>query len=190
MGDKTTGSALVDAHLDALPEPQSSTLRTLRSRLLAQLPCGEECIKYRMPSITVQGKGVAAYDGFTNHCSYFPMSGSVIEKVVGIPVWAVAEKGTLRFPIDKPPSAVLVRRLVKARLANISDVQNGKRFDFYEDGAVKAEGSMRDGDLNGAWRWYRRDGSLMRTGRFRNGVQIGTWETYAADGTLVKASRF
>ncbi len=190
MEDVSTGASLVDAHLEALPEPQRSTLRTVRGRLLVQLPFGEECIKYRMPSITVQGKGVAAYDGFTNHCSYFPMSGSVLDEVTGIPDWAVATKGTLQFPIDKPLSAALVRRLVKARLANVSDVQNGKRFDFYEDGAVKAEGSMRDGQLNGAWRWYRRDGSLMRTGRFRNGVQTGTWETYGADGTLVKATQF
>lgn len=190
MRDTSTGATLVDAHLDALPEPQRGSLRIVRERLLAQLPYGEECIKYRMPAITVQGKGVAAYDGFANHCSYFPMSGSVLERVAGIPVWAVATAGTLQFPTDKPLSAALIRMLVKARLTNISDVQNGKRFDFYEDGAVKAEGSMRDGQLNGAWRWYRRDGSLMRSGRFRNGARIGTWETYAADGNLVKATHF
>lgn len=190
MAQSSNGGSLVDAHLKALPEPQRSTLGVVRGHLLAQLPYGEECIKYRMPAITVQGKGAAAYDGFANHCSYFPMSGTVLEKVAGIPAWATVAKGTLQFPIDRPLSAALVRRLVKVRLAEISDVRNGKRFDFFEDGSVKAEGTMREGELHGAWRWYRRDGSLKRTGRFNNGEQIGTWETYAADGTLVTATRF
>ena len=135
---------MVDVHLVALPEPQRSTLRILRGRPLGQLRYGEECIKYRMPALMPEGKGVAAYDGFANHCSYFPMSGSVLDQVSGIPSWAVAAKGTLQFPIDKPLSAALIRKLVKARLAEISDVQNGIRFDFLEDGAIKA-GAIKAG---------------------------------------------
>jgi uncharacterized protein YdhG (YjbR/CyaY superfamily) len=52
------------------------------------------------------------------HCSYFPHSGAVIEQVepdllAGYD-WA---KGTLRFPVDQPPSEALVRRLVEIRQA-------------------------------------------------------------------------
>jgi uncharacterized protein YdhG (YjbR/CyaY superfamily) len=181
------GAALVEEHLAKLPEPQQGTLRSLRAMLVSVLPHGEECIKYRMPAIAVQGKGVAAYDGFSDHCSYFPMSGSVLANVTGIPNGAATSQGTLQFPIDKPLSLGLVRKLVKARLTDISDVTNGKRFEFYADGAVKAEGSMKDGLLNGKWVWYRTDGSVMRIGSFRSGVQTGTWETFDADGNLVSS---
>lgn len=191
MGDHTgSGSAAVDAHLAALPDPQRSTLQTLRATLRKVLPHGEECIKYGMPAVVLRGKGVAAYDGFKEHCSYFPMSGGVLESVDGIPPGWVSTKGTLQFPVDKAPSVALVRKLVAARLAEIADVRSGKRLEFYGDGALKAEGSMRDGLLHGNWRWYRRDGSPLRAGRFRDGVQIGEWTTFDADGNVAKVTRF
>jgi len=181
------GVALVEAHLAGLPEPQQGTLRSLREMLISVLPRAEEGIKYRMPSISVQGIGVAAYDGFSNHCSYFPMSGSVLATVSGIPEGAATSQGTLQFPIDNPPTLALVRRLVTARLSDISDVTNGKRLVFHADGSLKAEGSMKDGLLNGKWKWYRRDGSVMRTGSFRSGVQAGAWETFDTGGNLVSS---
>ena len=67
---------------------------------------------------------------------------------------------------------------------------SGKRFEFFDDGTVKAEGSMKDGELHGAWKWFRKDGTQMRTGRFSAGRQVGVWETWDADGTLVKSKDF
>lgn len=180
----------VDRRLATIREPHRSTLLALRATLRELLPHAEECLKYGMAAFTVQGKGVAAYDAFTNHCSYFPMSGGVLSTLDGLPAGAVASKGTLQFAIDKPLSKAFVRRLVRARLTEISDVRNGRRIDFYDDGAVKAAGSMKDGELHGAWRWYRTDGSLMRTGRFANGEQVGTWETFDRAGRLVRTTRF
>jgi antitoxin component YwqK of YwqJK toxin-antitoxin module len=49
---------------------------------------------------------------------------------------------------------------------------------------------MRDGRLDGAWRWYRIDGSLMRTGQFDLGVQVGQWQTFDRTGRLVKTTTF
>ena len=64
-------------------------------------------------------------------------------------------------------------------------MRDGKGIEVLDDGAGKAEGSERAGELHGTWRWYRRDGSLMRTGRFTRGTKVGTWETWDADGRLV-----
>ncbi len=158
--------------------------------LLAILPHAEEKISYSMPCVALQGKAVAGYDGFKDHCSYFPHSGNVLDKVSGLPDGAVPTKGTLHFPIDKPLPVAIVRKLVKVRMAEISDVTKGKRFEFFPDGRVKAEGSMRDGQLHGAWRWYRKDGSLMRTGGFADGDKAGTWQTFDATGSLVKTTTY
>lgn len=109
----------VEAHLARIPEPQQSTLRALRATLREILPDAQETISYRMPAFVVDGKAVAGYDAFKHHCSYFPHSGNVLGQVSGIPDGWVTSPGTMQFPIDKPPSKALVKRLVKARLAEL-----------------------------------------------------------------------
>jgi uncharacterized protein YdhG (YjbR/CyaY superfamily) len=180
--------SVIDEYLATLPEPQRDTLAGLCGSLRDLLPAAEETISYRMPCFAVQGKAVAGFDGFRDHCSYFPHSGSVIGQVTGIPAWADADAGTLRFPIGKRLPKALLRRLIRVRLDQISDVADGRRFDFFDDGTVKAEGRMRTGELHGDWRWYRRDGSLMRTGSFRDGEKVGEWRTYPRDETAADVS--
>jgi uncharacterized protein YdhG (YjbR/CyaY superfamily) len=184
------GDERIDRHLAQLSERHRAPLMHIRALLHEVLPAGDETIKYAMPCIAVQGKGVAAFDAFKEHWSYFPMSGSVLERVTGLPDWVEADRGTLRVPLDKRLTKLIVKRLVRVRLDEISAVTNGKRFDFYDDGGVKASGSMKDGLMHGAWRWWRDDGTLMREGRFAAGEQVGVWSTWHRDGTLVKQTRF
>ncbi len=58
------------------------------------------------------------FAAFSNHCSLFPTA-SVIEafknELKGFPT----SKGTIHFPTDKPLPTALVRKLVKARVAQI-----------------------------------------------------------------------
>lgn len=184
------GERAVEAHLASLPGPQQATLRAVRARLRQLLPHAEEGLRYRMPAFSVRGKGVAAYDGFKGHCSYFPMSGGVLALMPTLPKGSVAARGTLRFPVDEPLPTAVLRRLVRLRLDEISDVVDGSRLEFFDDGTVKAEGSMRDGLLHGRWRWYRSDGSLLRTGSFARGEQVGRWETWGRDGRLVRSTEY
>lgn len=183
------GTAAVEARLAAMPEPHQTTLRALRASLRTVLPHAAEGIKYNMCSFIVNGEGVAAYDAFKEHCSYFPFSGSVLEAAGPLKGGTATTKGTFRFPVDAPLPMATVRTLVKVRLAQMSKpAKNGKRFDYYDDGAVKAEGSVKDGQLHGRWKWYRQDGTLMRTGQFRAGEPTGVWETWDRDGRLVRAT--
>ena len=112
----------VDEHLGALPQPQRDTLTSLRATLRALLPDAEECISYNMPCFKVDGVAVAGFDGFKNHCSYFPHSGNVVSELTGLPSWStVATKGTLQFPVDRPLPKTLVRQLVRLRLREIAE---------------------------------------------------------------------
>lgn len=171
------GVAAVDAHIAAMPEPHRTTLTALRSTLRTLLPHAEEKLSYRMPCFAVEGIAVAGYEAFKQHCSYFPHSGSVLAQVKGIPDGYVTTPGTLQFPVDRPLPVALVKRLVKARLDNISDVRDGKRYEFFADGRVKAVGPMKGGQLHGKWKWFRQDGTLLRTGQFAAGEPTGVWET-------------
>ncbi len=61
---------------------------------------------------------------------------------------------------------------------------------YYPNGKVKMTGFRLDGELHGAWEWYRTDGSVMRTGQFDRGRQIGIWRTFDRSGRLVKETDF
>ena len=112
----------VDEYLDAAPEPHRTTLREVRAMLQSLLPDAEEGLSYGVPAFKVGGTPVAGYAHAKRHCSYFPHSGAVIARVEPELLegydWS---KGTLRFPIDRPPGRELVRRLVELRLAMLEN---------------------------------------------------------------------
>ncbi|WP_436793830.1 toxin-antitoxin system YwqK family antitoxin [Actinospongicola halichondriae] len=97
-------------------------------------------------------------------------------------------KGGLKFGLGERLPVGLVRELVAARLAELADVRNGARRVYRRDGALEAEGKMKDGRLHGRWNWYRADGSLLRTGSFVKGDKTGTWTTYDRAGHVVSTT--
>ncbi len=109
----------VDACLASAPEPQRSTLTTLRATLAALLPEAEEGISYGLPAFKVNGKGVAGYGYYAGHCTYVPMSGSVTAELAAELADYTTTKGAVSFAVDEPLPADLVKRLVDARLAEI-----------------------------------------------------------------------
>jgi uncharacterized protein YdhG (YjbR/CyaY superfamily) len=118
----------ITAHLAKLPQPQRDTLAALRTTLRELLPEATETISYNMPCFKVDGVAVAGFDGFKQHCSYFPHSGNVVGEVTGIPAsCTVSSKGTLQFPVDRPLPKTLVRKLVRVRLREIAAKQASKR---------------------------------------------------------------
>ena len=118
----------VAAHLAALPRPQRDTLTALRATLRDLLPNASESLSYNMPCFKVDGVAVAGFDGFKNHCSYFPHSGNVVGQITDVPEWCtVASKGTLQFPVDRPLPKKLVRKLVRARLREIAAKKGSSR---------------------------------------------------------------
>lgn len=60
----------------------------------------------------------------------------------------------------------------------------------FPNGQIKYTGFLLNGEMHGAWQWFRTDGSLMRTGEFDRGRQIGSWRTFDRAGTMVKQTDF
>jgi len=118
MGKATcAGPQTVEEYLAAVPEPALTTLNKIRAIIRSVVPPeATEAISYGMPAFKYKGP-LFAYAAFKDHCSLFPMGSRVIvefrEELKGFDT----AKGTIRFPPDRPPSAALIRKLVKARLA-------------------------------------------------------------------------
>lgn len=106
----------VDEYLARVPEPARGTLNRIRAVIRSAAPPeATETISYQMPAFRYKGM-LVWFAAFSSHCSLFP-GASVIEafkdELKGFPT----SKGGIRFPVDKPLPAALVKKLVKARVA-------------------------------------------------------------------------
>jgi len=57
------------------------------------------------------------YAAFRDRCSLFPTGSGVIEKFAKELTTYSTKKGTIRFPADKPLPETLLKKIVKARVA-------------------------------------------------------------------------
>ena len=107
----------VDEYLAGVPEPARSTLIKVRAAIRSAMPAeATEAISYRMPAFKHKGRPLLWFAAFSNHCSLFPTA-SVIEAVKNELRGFSISKGTIRFPLDKPLSAALLKKMVSLRIA-------------------------------------------------------------------------
>ena len=108
----------VEAYLATVPEPARGTLNKLRAVIRSAAPAeATEGLSYGMPAFKYKGP-LVAYASFANHCSLFPMSAATIEAFKDELTGYETAKGTIRFTVEKPLPAALVKRIVKARIAD------------------------------------------------------------------------
>lgn len=109
-----------DEYLAGIPEPALSTLKKVRAAIRsAAPPDAAEVISYRIPAFK-RKQVLIWYAAFSNHCSLFPTS-AIIEKFKDELKGCTISKGTVQFPTDKALSAALIKRMVKARVAQIEN---------------------------------------------------------------------
>ena len=107
----------IDEYLAALSDDKRSTLEKLRKTIKATAPKAQECISYQLPAFRLNGRMLVAFGATANHCAFYPMSSSTVADHAGALEGYDTSKGTIRFQADKPLPAALVRKLVKARIA-------------------------------------------------------------------------
>jgi len=107
----------VDDYLARVPQPARSTLKKVRAAIRSALPReATEAISYQIPAFKYKGRPLVWFAAFSNHCSLFPTA-SVIAAFKNELKGFQISKGTIQFPVDKPLPAVLLKKMVKMRLA-------------------------------------------------------------------------
>jgi len=107
----------IDDYLAPLSKDKRAALQKLRTAIKAAAPRAEECITYRLPAFRLDGKMLVAFGARSNHCAFYPMSGTTVEAHKADLKDYQTSKGTIRFQPKDPLPAALVRKLVKARIA-------------------------------------------------------------------------
>jgi uncharacterized protein YdhG (YjbR/CyaY superfamily) len=107
----------IDEYLATATPNQRRTLAKLRKTIHAVAPKVEECIRYGIPAFRLNGRSLVFFGAWANHCSFYPGSSRTLRKFQSDLKGFQTTKGTIRFSPDNPLPLALVKKLVKARLA-------------------------------------------------------------------------
>jgi uncharacterized protein YdhG (YjbR/CyaY superfamily) len=103
-------------YLATLAADKRSALQKLRNDIKAAAPKAEECISYGIPGFRLNGKLLVSYGTAAKHCAFYP--GSIVQELKKeLQDYDTSGKGTIRFPVHEPLPTALVRKIVKARIA-------------------------------------------------------------------------
>ena len=117
----------VQAYFRSLPPEQRPPLQKLRETIAAAAPEAEEGITYSMPGFLLDGRGFVSYAAFNDHYSFFPMGSEAIEVHRTELGARVTGKGTIRFEYGERLPTVLVKKVVRTRLAQATGKRAAKR---------------------------------------------------------------
>ncbi len=119
----------IDEYLALLSDEKRAALQKLRRAIKSAVPEAEECISYQIPAFRLRGRMLVAFGAAANHCAFYPGAYPVKAHKDDLKAYDTS-KGTIRFQADRPLPAILVRKLVKARIAEKAaqqDVAAAKR---------------------------------------------------------------
>jgi uncharacterized protein YdhG (YjbR/CyaY superfamily) len=107
----------IDEYLARVSDDQRAALERLRKTIRGAAPRAEECISYQLAAFRLDGRMLVAFGATPNHCAFFLMSSKTVAAHRAELAGYDTSKGTIRFQADEPLPATLVRKLVKARIA-------------------------------------------------------------------------
>ena len=107
----------IDEYLAGVNADQQVALEKLRKTIHAAAPKIEECISYGIPAFRLNGRSLVFFGAWANHCSFYPGSSTTLQDFRDdLKIFQVS-KGTIRFSSDNPLPPALVKKLIKARIA-------------------------------------------------------------------------
>ena len=106
----------VKSYLARLDPAKRSALMKIRRAVKAAAPRVQERISYGIPAFTLDGRVLVWYAAMKEHCSFFPGAYPIKALKQDLKKYKTS-KGTIRFAPDRPLPATLVRKLVRARIA-------------------------------------------------------------------------
>ncbi len=111
----------IDEYLATVSGDKRTALDKLRKTIRSIVPKADECISYGIPAFRLDGAVVAGFCATAKGCSYFPFSGSTLRTLAADLRGYDRTKSALHFRPDEPLPATLVRKLIKARIAETEE---------------------------------------------------------------------
>jgi uncharacterized protein YdhG (YjbR/CyaY superfamily) len=117
----------IDEYLANVKPNHRNALQKLRRTIQTAAPEAEEDISYGIPAFRLNRRPLVFFGAWANHCAFYPGSAATLKKFRNELRNFQTSRGTIRFSPDKPLPVVLVKKLVKRRIAENNDRANKKR---------------------------------------------------------------
>ncbi|TMI45079.1 hypothetical protein E6H19_05745 [Candidatus Bathyarchaeota archaeon] len=110
----------IDEYIESFPENVQSVLEKLRATVQEAAPEAVQSISYDMPTFKLNGKRLVYFSAWKNHIGFYsiPRGNETFRKELSP---YEGEKGSLRFPLEKPIPYDLVKKIVTFRMKEIQD---------------------------------------------------------------------
>ena len=108
----------VDEYIGSFPKNVQRVLEKLRATVREATPEALESISYDMPTFKLSGERLVYFSAWKNHIGFYsiPEGNEAFKKELS---HYAGEKGSLRFPLDKPIPYDLVKKIVMLRMREI-----------------------------------------------------------------------
>src|SRR5262249_19573768 len=113
----------IDAYLASLKPDRRLALQRLRRTIRSIVPDAEECISYSMPAFRYDGRVIAGFLATAKGCSYFPFSGTTLSTLSSDLAAYSRTKSALHFDPERALPVALVRKLIRARIAETREAR-------------------------------------------------------------------
>ncbi len=107
----------VDDYLASVPAEAQAALEKLRKAIRAAAPAATEALSFDHPAFMLNGTRLVQYWASKGHCSLYVMTPAFVKAHAEDLEGYDASGATIRFPANKPLPATLVKKLIKARVA-------------------------------------------------------------------------
>lgn len=121
-----TDFTTVDDYIASFPEDMQAVLAKVRSAIRKGAPGADEVISYQIGAFKLHG-AVFHYAGWKQHYSLYPTSASLLATFGDeLSAYDVGDKGTIRFPLDKPVPVRLITAMTKHRAKENLEAETAK----------------------------------------------------------------